>query len=1186
MSIPSNLYAEKVFAEHPTALWSLDEKIDYISLISETQRNIPSLWTVENATATSGTSVTGEPFPLSFTTKVKGDVPTGATNEIILTSPNIYNFSNLNQDFDSFSIGSYIYSNSPYLESFSIGYQYIDPDTLNTVNYFDGTNSIQFQKWNFISSTFSFINQNVDFKIVIKILTNSGGLTIDSYEFDINGISVGQWSEEFHTTSLGIETSILDSNIFLLGGEDCVPAYNYGSSTHTGYYLASNKSLRCRQNGIPLVFGSSSSKTLFQNEEIIDYRRWNAVDDEDWAYWEAFGLWDDVLYSLDPIAVPRPSFIIPGLGFLNEKGRYKEYTVEFWAKIDSDTYTPKKIFGPIASSSGLYVDGAFLTLVIDGKYKSHFVGEWYRPMLIQFRIIKNSASLILNGEEVISLTIDTDTINLPQEFSSGNKNQDWLGFYSYTDIATIDIDCIAIYQYQVPTVVAKRRWVYGQGVVSSENIDLQYGGSPAFIDYTFADYTSNYSYPSFAKWDQGNFDNLEISTKSIQLPEYALPQINLGSKTLDEFYLDNYPLQSNSQKFFTFRPNSSWNDLPTYISFDKLDMLSSEVAAFYGVFEYIDDNTPQILFKLYNQSNKNYFVVTKTGNNISYDLFYNGETEQVCVDEITEYSANFVAGININTFCNTYGDKLSAFFGNQNILQVMVAGDSSGDAPFLGRIYSIGFSTNDNYVDIADNFNDNGTTKVNNFSPMKTHTASYTLLPLKAYSTFALEVGSAGSWEDYMPLSYFGQYVTDQYGDDYYNLDFLQFNIGYSSVALKTEEDPTHYDTNNDEVKSYVTFQYILDGANKPKDYFTNVEKPNSNYVLDISQYPNWETTKFEILDNTIVYPPTSVDFNNLAVVYHLEFASRSSLTKKLPLSKLDISSQAFNDNSFNPIGTRYGIEMYPYTKSGFYYDYNTKNPYSIYKGTTPYMYLTKNSGIKVIGDFPNNVNRGISIPVNKTKSSGYKVSAFQTFIKYDQESFPATTERLFEIDYKSEGIEFYIVANSDTAKRGKIVARSKNTGKLYTNVKYYINGVLVKEPVLSLDAWTVLGISFPESINFDSYIGKININGKAIFNNVTAYQSTSLQQVQSSLIRPWLYVKEVTPLDFNWQYWANDFLWQNVLVISSSDLYGVNLESIYKNYFGSNKIIIDDSNGIDISTDRVKVYQDVTWSVNRVIPV
>lgn len=40
MSISSNLYAEKVFGEQPIALWSLDDKADYISLITEGQRDL------------------------------------------------------------------------------------------------------------------------------------------------------------------------------------------------------------------------------------------------------------------------------------------------------------------------------------------------------------------------------------------------------------------------------------------------------------------------------------------------------------------------------------------------------------------------------------------------------------------------------------------------------------------------------------------------------------------------------------------------------------------------------------------------------------------------------------------------------------------------------------------------------------------------------------------------------------------------------------------------------------------------------------------------------------------------------------------------------------------------------------------------------------------------------------------
>jgi hypothetical protein len=50
MSNPSNLYAEKIYSEHPVVLWALDDQLDYIGLISEAQRNLATLWTGTNAT--------------------------------------------------------------------------------------------------------------------------------------------------------------------------------------------------------------------------------------------------------------------------------------------------------------------------------------------------------------------------------------------------------------------------------------------------------------------------------------------------------------------------------------------------------------------------------------------------------------------------------------------------------------------------------------------------------------------------------------------------------------------------------------------------------------------------------------------------------------------------------------------------------------------------------------------------------------------------------------------------------------------------------------------------------------------------------------------------------------------------------------------------------------------------------
>ena len=68
MSIAANQYANKVFAEHPISMWSLDEQAYYISLIDDDDRRF-STWTGTGSTKTDYTSLplglTQSPFPSS-----------------------------------------------------------------------------------------------------------------------------------------------------------------------------------------------------------------------------------------------------------------------------------------------------------------------------------------------------------------------------------------------------------------------------------------------------------------------------------------------------------------------------------------------------------------------------------------------------------------------------------------------------------------------------------------------------------------------------------------------------------------------------------------------------------------------------------------------------------------------------------------------------------------------------------------------------------------------------------------------------------------------------------------------------------------------------------------------------------------------------------------------------------------
>ena len=116
MSNPSNLYAEKIYSEHPLVLWALDDQADYVSLITDAKRNITSFpWENTLCTLSSGSAITGAPFSDSPTSIVSCNVPAGASAESIILSPDIVNFDNLNTTLGTFSIGSYFYVDSLYV---------------------------------------------------------------------------------------------------------------------------------------------------------------------------------------------------------------------------------------------------------------------------------------------------------------------------------------------------------------------------------------------------------------------------------------------------------------------------------------------------------------------------------------------------------------------------------------------------------------------------------------------------------------------------------------------------------------------------------------------------------------------------------------------------------------------------------------------------------------------------------------------------------------------------------------------------------------------------------------------------------------------------------------------------------------------------------------------------------------
>ena len=1231
MSNPSNLYAEKVFAEHPTGLWALDDRADYISLLSESQRNL-SNWTIVGGTYVNYPQSVDEPFIDSYVGKITATPTSDEFASITAISNDIMNLQDFNKYLRTFSVGGYFYSESAYVAGFEIGYQYTDTTSGQNVTHLKNYDSIINSNWVFISETFDTPPDDSSIRLVFKINFIGGSETEDV--FLVNGISLGQWSEEFASTSLGVQAINIPSTISLAPQKGVVSKC-YGLQELDAYYLVSDNMLKAKNSGIPIVYGTSGLTTLYPNTNL-------------------------------------PSLIIPGSGFLNESGKFKQYTFETWLRINSYSNDRKRIIGPIASEDGIYVDGPSIGLKIGNEYGAYYVGEWTRPMLVHMRVGKDTASLVINGQEVISLNYLTESLSLPSMLNSNDKDQDWIGFYAYDDIYPIEVDCVGIYPYIVATAVAKRRFVFGQGVDIPENINTSYSGTSVFIDYSFADYTSNYSYPKIGSWNQAFNDNTSIINKSLSVVSHPLPETILSSKTEEELLLDCKVIQSSdTRNFLSFRPNTSWNSVSGYLFFKNFDFIKTPISAFYGCFRLpATSSSVQTLFKIEKENTNSYFLIQLLNNQISYVINYNGTSETIYSPLVAEPGELVDVGLNIPAFVSRFGNPASDFFGSLSDLRMYVGGDKNGLSTFTGKIYNVGVCTAYNFQKIRFLFNEigvpiwnedlfavyqnnqlinvdggidttsmppyggltdtangaltGGGVSVAEEDSLLDHVASYTLLPEMVFDTYKLTVSASAYWEDQLPLTYFAESVLDKRGDQYFDLDFIQFNIDYpipsKTIAIETEPEPWtyaelsdeygtpiqrtytsldnylftgyndyddlknkiakdyRYDTDGSIVKTYVTFQYTELGANQTYYYFTKTERPSRNGVLIPGS--DWMTTKYEVVDNMIIYPPTGVDFNDLSIVTHIEMNVKDSQTNNVSIKKLSYASQALNESDASPIGTRFGTSIYPYTKTGIYYNFKKNNPFAIYTGSSPYLYLTKTSGIQLKGKYDPLVNRGLVIPVNESRAEGFKAIAMQMAVRFDGDYFPYAPTQIFEIQSKDSYIKFYMVANDPSGRRAKIYAIDAKTGLVQNGIGFYWNGKIVKEPIITLQEWGFLGINFMNSLNFSFFEGAVRLTGPLLFNSISYYQSTNLQEVQNVAERPWFRVKVLGSYPLDWEFWDSpSFNWNNVLVLSETSYYGVDPSNVYKSYTGTNKIIVDDDRTVDFGEYSYTIFTDVKWN-------
>lgn len=1265
MSSPSNIYAEKIFAEHPVALWALDDQADFVSLISEDDRDLINWDMYVDGEKISdndkqdliSTVLNDKSEPLSGVTKVYSvsGIPTnGDYGEIELISPSGFgtgsstlSFDSFNQKLGTFAIGLYLRSESSNLFSFELGYRYLDPATGDYYYFSEEFRSPRNDKWVLGSKTFQDLQESSNIDLVIKIKYIGGSDDPEKYKFYLHALSVGQWSEEFLSQSIGVlkqsvPVSILGPNIY------GVSAQAYGISDSDGWYIINKNTLAAKNTSIPMVYGASNTTVLSPNDS------------------------------------GNPSLVIPSQNFLTLAGKNQDFTFESWLRINSATPTPKRIFGNLRGSDGLYVDGPFLIWKYGKNFMSYQVSEWGKPMLLQVSVIKNLMSMIIDGEQVASVTIDTQSVELPPLTSTVDGvelDNSWLGFWAYEDVAPIEIDAVAIYPYRIPEIVAKRRFVYGQGVEVPENINTAYSGTSIMSDFAFAQYANSFMYPDLGKWETSTSDNVITKDKVLSAPTHSIPQFSFSSGTYDEWISANSEAQNETSKFFAIKPQG-WT-ANGYGLVNNLFIGNQATSTIYGLFK-IKTDAPQTLFLLEDRLSGNFLSVKFDGEDIVYSLKFGQTTTDItkilgigslAIGEIIPVA------INLSSFANYYGGNVAKFLGNKSNLSLYIGGYKDFSNTFTGNIYSIGLCSPKNYSKVAHLFSVTGILKqfenVFDILPANTydagdsyfgngggyydlegnfvdlgkefwdyyidggqpssfavleivgHVATNTVIATEYLGEYIIDSMTDSYWQDYIPLKSLAKYVDVSTTKKEYALDFVQINIGYPSPTkfgiLDKEDTWTYselqfeysnpikrdytelanplltgynsyeelaykskkeyfYDTTDSLVKTYVSFQYLNTeyGPTLSEESFANVMPANKNGV--VKPGGEWMTTMYEVIDNMVIYPPKGVAIDSLALVTHVNIKSKGVHSNPAKVKHIKYASQALNYKTPTPIGTRFGAQVFPYSKLGSYYDYKRDNPFTTYRETSPYLYLTRNSGIQLKGDFDTKVGRGISVPINRYRSDQFKILALQAAVRFDEDFFNYYPIEVFEIDANSQHIKIYMQATDPYGKRARLYAVNAKTGETTGNVVFYINGTLVKDAIITVKEWAMLGMSFPSLIDFSLNPGSFRICGPLTTNLISYYQSTNMQDVLFIQKRPWIEVKRAEQQDVLWSFWTPAYLWENVLVISTQTYYGVDPGKIYQTYTGTNKILVDDGITSSVGKYGYTVYKGVSW-VSETLP-